>query len=145
MWKQKNPMKNVIPTGNRFFEMYKNGNIAAEALLCENKKNPMKNVIPTGNRNWAPHNLWLKSTVYCHHRQIRLVLKKPEQIPSIYSTIYKAAGSLVTGRFPKSCWAGQPLGAVPPLRASGMEQWNDGIVPVKSWNGWELWGWRLCE
>ena len=37
------------------------------------------------------------------------------------------------------------LETVPPLMALGMEQWNNGIVHVKSWNGWELWGQQLCE
>ena len=53
------------------------------------------------------------------------------------STIHKAAGSLVTGHSQKSHQQEQPPGTIPPLTASGMEQWNDLIVPVKSWYGWE--------
>ena len=33
--------------------------------------------------------------------------------------------------FPKCHWQEYPLGTIPQLMASGMEQWNDGIVPVK--------------
>ena len=40
-------------------------------------------------------------------------------------------------RIPKSRRQEQPPEAIPPLTASVMEQWNDGIVPVRSWNGWE--------
>ena len=39
--------------------------------------------------------------------------------------------------YQKSRHQEQPPEAVPPLTASGMEQWNDGIVPVKSWNSLE--------
>ena len=39
----------------------------------------------------------------------------------------------------------RPSGAILPLTASGMEWWTDGIVPVKSWNGREPRGRRLCE
>ena len=53
----------------------------------------------------------------------------------INSAIHKAAGSLVTGHSQKSCQQEPPPEAIPSLIAS---QWNDGIVPVKSWNGWEL-------
>ena len=31
--------------------------------------------------------------------------------------------------------AGATPETVPPFMASGMKWWNDGIVPVKSWNG----------
>ena len=48
------------------------------------------------------------------------------------STIHKAAGSLVTGHSQKSCLQEWHPEAIPPLAASGMEWWNDGIVPVKS-------------
>ena len=61
------------------------------------------------------------------------------------NAIHKAAGSLVTGCSQKSRQQEQPPGTVTPLMTSGKEQWNSGIVPYKSWNGRELWGWRLCE
>ena len=64
---------------------------------------------------------------------------------SIYSAIHKATSCLVTGRSQKSCWQEPTPEAVPPLTASRLEQWNDGIVPVKSWNGQEPWGQQLCE
>ena len=54
------------------------------------------------------------------------------------SAIHKAAGSLVTGCSQKSCPQEPPPEVIPPLMASWLEQWNDGIVPVKSWNDWEL-------
>ena len=43
----------------------------------------------------------------------------------VNSAIHKAAGSLVTGHSQKSCWLEPPPEAVPPLMASGLEQWND--------------------
>ena len=55
----------------------------------------------------------------------------------INSAIHKAAGSLVTGRSQKSCQQEPPPEAVPPSMALWLEQWNDGIVPVKSWNSRE--------
>ena len=55
----------------------------------------------------------------------------------VNSAIHKAARSLVTGRSQKYRWQEQPPEAVPPLTASRLEQWNDGIVPGKSWNGRE--------
>ena len=78
-----------------------------------------------------------------------------------YSAIHKAAGLTVPGRSmilpgtipenlmtvlftkpPKShsqkyWWQEQPPEAIPPLTASRLEWWNDGIVPGKSWNGKE--------
>ena len=54
---------------------------------------------------------------------------------TLNSAVHKAASSLVTGRSQKSHWLEPPPETVPPLMASGMERWNDGIVPVKSWNG----------
>ena len=51
--------------------------------------------------------------------------------------IHKAASFLVTGRSQKSRRLEPPPEVVPPLTASQLERWNDGIVPVKSWNGWE--------
>ena len=56
------------------------------------------------------------------------------------SAIHKVAGSLVTGRSKKATWLEPPPEAVPPLTASRLEQWNDGIVPRKSWKGREPWG-----
>ena len=55
----------------------------------------------------------------------------------INSAIHKAAGSLVTGCSQKYQQQERPLEAVSPLTASRLEQWNDGIVPGKSWNGRE--------
>ena len=55
----------------------------------------------------------------------------------INSAIHKAADSLVTSRFQKSRWLEPPPEAIPPLTASGLEWWNNGIVPGKSWNDWE--------
>ena len=63
----------------------------------------------------------------------------------INSAIHKAAGSLVTGHSQKSRRLEPPPEAIPPLMASWLEQWNDGIVPGKSWNGREPRGRRLCE
>ena len=59
----------------------------------------------------------------------------------ICSSIHKAAGSLVTSYSKKMPLAGMtppPPETIPLFTASGMEQWNDGIVPVKSLNGREL-------
>ena len=53
------------------------------------------------------------------------------------SAIHKAAGSLVTDRSQKYRWQERPPEAVPLLTASRLEQWNDGIVQGKSWNGRE--------
>ena len=47
--------------------------------------------------------------------------------------------------FPKKPVAGMTPEAVPPLMASRLEQWNNGTVPGKSWNGREPWGRQLCE
>ena len=68
-------------------------------------------------------------------------------VPNI--AIHKAAGSLATGRSlqngKKYRWQERPSDTVPPLPASGMGWWNDGIVPVKSCNYREPWGRRLCK
>ena len=53
------------------------------------------------------------------------------------SAIHNAAGSLVTGHSQKSHELEPPPEAIPPLTASGLEWWNNGIVPVKSWNSQE--------
>ena len=59
-------------------------------------------------------------------------------LPSeFYSTIHKAAGSLVTSRSQKSHRLEPPAEVVPSLTASQLEHCNDGIEPGKSWNGWE--------
>ena len=53
---------------------------------------------------------------------------------------------------PKKLLAGMPPEIVPvagyhsqPMGHFSVGQWKDGIVPVKSWNDREPWGWRLCE
>ena len=45
-------------------------------------------------------------------------------IQPINSAIHKAAGSLVTGHSQKNCRQERPPEPVPPLTASGIEQWN---------------------
>ena len=48
-----------------------------------------------------------------------------------YSAIHKAAVQRSAGSWNDPQRPFQPL---VPLTASGMELWNDGIVPIKSWN-----------
>ena len=52
----------------------------------------------------------------------------------IYSAIHKAIGSLVTGHSQKYRRQERPPEAIPPLKASWMEQWNGGIVLGKAGN-----------
>ena len=71
----------------------------------------------------------------------RLARTFPQNSPDSHSmtnsAIHEATGSLVTGCSQKNCQLEHPPEAIPPLTASGLEWWNNGIVLGKSWNGQE--------